>query len=241
MTKHIVLFLASTSLFCIVLGLFLGQHMPQTPPSTTCSADSDCAIGIQPSTICGCPKPINRNQVGSSDWQIYEPNKDYSNPHSRQVMCKPCAPLGPVTCSSGSCQFHITPMPTPETENNLNYFVINTSSGKFGIKLLPSMTINKTANPKGSIAYQGNLYAITVVYPGLDCTKDNCPSYFGDKKPTFQADRNEKSEFFIISANIKINELEITKVSPSEIFSQPEINLWKKLLSPTNIVKLPTN
>lgn len=109
-------------LFFGILGLYLFSAyktnqsglniIPTQPPllnEFVCSQDSDCVIGIQATFCCSCPKAVNRELVGTKDWEQYEFGQDYSSRQSKScggtVACKPCElPVQPI-CSSGKCQF----------------------------------------------------------------------------------------------------------------------------------------
>lgn len=89
------------------------QHSNQfynTATKYACLQDSDCVIGIQPTTCCSCPKPVNIKFIlAPSGWERYEFGKDYSSRQSRScggtVACKPCElPEKPI-CQNGQCQF----------------------------------------------------------------------------------------------------------------------------------------
>jgi hypothetical protein len=86
--------------------------LPIQPPLSNkfaCSQNSDCIIGIQATPCCSCPEAINKNLIGTKDWEVYEFGKDYSSQRTRScggtVACKPCElPETPI-CSNGQCQF----------------------------------------------------------------------------------------------------------------------------------------
>lgn len=79
------------------------------PNESTCSQNIDCVIGIQATSCCSCPKAINKNLVGTKDWEVYEFGKDYSSQQTKScggtVACKPCELPETSICSNGQCQF----------------------------------------------------------------------------------------------------------------------------------------
>lgn len=85
---------------------------PTQPPSASefaCSQDDDCVIGIQATSCCSCPEAVNKELIGTKDWEQYEFGKDYSSQQSKScggtVACQPCEfPETPV-CSNSKCQF----------------------------------------------------------------------------------------------------------------------------------------
>lgn len=89
-------------------------NLTQPPQSSgfACVLDSDCVIGIQTTSCCSCPEAVNKNIIGSKDWELYELGKDYSSRQSKScggtVACKPCElPQKPV-CSNRQCKFQST-------------------------------------------------------------------------------------------------------------------------------------
>jgi len=90
-------------------GLKITPTQPPLSSEFVCSQDSDCVIGIQATSCCSCPKAVNKELVGTKDWELYEFGKDYSSQQTKScggtVACKPCElPERPI-CSSGKCQF----------------------------------------------------------------------------------------------------------------------------------------
>ena len=91
------------------LGLNITPTQPPLLNEFVCSQDSDCVIGIQTTSCCSCPEAINKELVGTKDWEQYEFGEDYSSRQSKScggtVACKPCElPVQPI-CSRNKCQF----------------------------------------------------------------------------------------------------------------------------------------
>lgn len=88
---------------------------PTQPPLSSefaCSQDDDCVIGIQATSCCSCPEAVNKEVIGTKDWEQYEFGKDYSSRQPKTcggtVACKPCElPEKPI-CQNGQCQFSST-------------------------------------------------------------------------------------------------------------------------------------
>ncbi len=84
----------------------------ETPPDTdslSCTADTQCVVGIQPAGCCACPQPVNQSQIGNNGWELYSPGKDYGNKSRCQTFmaCAPCeAPSLPVVCRNETCTFN---------------------------------------------------------------------------------------------------------------------------------------
>lgn len=75
-----------------------------------CATASDCAIGIQPDSCCGCPRAINKMMLGVDGWEQYMGNKNYSlnrqNKCQTFMACKTCElPSKQVGCQRGRCVF----------------------------------------------------------------------------------------------------------------------------------------
>lgn len=130
-----------TLLFFGILSLYLFSAykasrsglniIPTQPPLSSefvCSQDSDCVIGIQATLCCNCPKAVNKELVGTKDWELYEFGKDYSSQRTescRGIACKPCEfPAQPI-CSSGKCQFpgRANIRPSDIQEQNTGVFI----------------------------------------------------------------------------------------------------------------------
>ena len=83
------------------------------PPANefTCSQDSDCVTGIQAASCCGCPQAVNKELIGTNDWQLYEPGKDYSSQKpevcDRTGVCLPCEALTQPICQNSQCRFSL--------------------------------------------------------------------------------------------------------------------------------------
>ncbi len=107
--------------------------LPIQPPLSNdfaCSQNSDCAIGIQATSCCSCPKAINKKLIGTGDWEQYESGKDYSSQQTKScggtVACQPCEfPEKPI-CSSGKCQFssQINIQPSDTQKQNAGVFIL---------------------------------------------------------------------------------------------------------------------
>lgn len=70
---------------------------PTLPPLSSefaCSQDSECVVGIQAASCCSCPKAVNKELIGTKDWELYEFGKDYSSQQTKScggiVACQPC-------------------------------------------------------------------------------------------------------------------------------------------------------
>lgn len=74
-----------------------------------CSQDRDCVTGIRATSCCSCPQAVNQALIGTEDWQLYEPGKDYSSQKpevcDQAGICQPCEPLTQPVCQNGQCRF----------------------------------------------------------------------------------------------------------------------------------------
>lgn len=140
---------------------------PETPPiypdPFSCTSDTQCVIGIQPTGCCVCPKPINRTRLGKDGWELYSSTKNYDKQSTCQTFmaCAPCeSPNEPVVCRNNRCTFESD----EQTSDNKGY----TCPKSAWVDCMPGPLEGKTTGIKFECTSEFLAWA-----------KANCPGFQG--------------------------------------------------------------
>lgn len=189
--------------------------LPPLVSELACSQDNDCVTGIQATSCCSCPKAINKQLIGTDDWEQYEFGKDYSPQQSKScggtVACKPCEfPETPV-CSSGKCQFpnQISIQPSDTQKQNVSVS-IQLKKTTYGLGEPIAFTI--TNNTQQSVYYFPETCASSLVQVFMMPNANSIPIQ-GDQKVCLLA---PAVETLLPNGNItgKITDKTLSKMVP---------------------------
>ena len=82
------------------------ENRLENPLGRQCNTTSDCAVGINLSVCCSCPKVIPRTSIDGNLSVVYVDGTDYSNkrpPGCKYAVCSPCRAINGSMCRRGLC------------------------------------------------------------------------------------------------------------------------------------------